>query len=171
MTQVHITEIPEANGLDHIVVYWHDVAPGKGHVTIVCYGAAWTAYFGAMDGRTIRKFFAEAGVDYLVTKLGITEWLKSSRKHENYVTRIVSAIKAALGEEKAKRKSRIPIDPDLLEASAEYVQKQIAVITEHGTAPTLSAEDEEHLVYNCAVYPQECRNLQQKLGKKYPERV
>lgn len=60
------TEVRQ-DGLDTITVFWRNWEPGKGEVTIYCYGSAWTAYFGAMAGNTIQ--------------------------YEKYLSRIVSAIK------------------------------------------------------------------------------
>ena len=56
---VYLTDVP---GLDPIHVFWQNVEPGKGYCTILCYGQAWTVYFGAMSGDTIQKFFAGASV-------------------------------------------------------------------------------------------------------------
>ncbi len=47
---VACVEITGAPALDTIHVFWLDVAPGAGYVTIICYGQAWTAYFGAVLG-------------------------------------------------------------------------------------------------------------------------
>lgn len=63
-TQFRFEEIPASDGLDSIQVYWRDVGEGQGHVTITCYGCAWTAYFPGMSGKTIRQFFASCDVDY-----------------------------------------------------------------------------------------------------------
>ena len=64
-----ITDVPPS--LDDISVFWQDIGPSRGSVTIICYGAAWTCYFGGMGNRTIREFFKEADTSYLVSKLGI----------------------------------------------------------------------------------------------------
>lgn len=98
MTPINVeaVEIPEGGGLDTIQVFWSDVAPGKGHVTITCYGCAWTAYWGGMGGRTIRQFFADADTHYLITKLGITPLLKQRKADHAYLGRIIKAIQGAL---------------------------------------------------------------------------
>lgn len=93
---VELLEIPEPPDLDSIRVYWHNIAPGKGYVTITCYGCAWNSWFGGMGGMTIQEFFKSAGVDYLVARLGSTQWIKASKQHDKYFTRIVKAVKAAL---------------------------------------------------------------------------
>jgi hypothetical protein len=84
------------DGLDPIIVYWHDVAEWSGYVTITCYGQAWTAYFGAMGGRTIREFFSDADVGYLTNKLGITPLLRRRKSDLIYLSRIIRAIKSTL---------------------------------------------------------------------------
>ncbi len=101
MRKVEVIEIPEAAGLDAIQVYWYDIGPEKGHVTITCWGSAWTSYFGAMGGRTISQFFAACDRDYLETKLGITSHLKQGKAGRAYLGRIIAAIHAALAKEKA----------------------------------------------------------------------
>jgi hypothetical protein len=93
---VELLEIPEKDGLDAINVYWHNVGPGKGYVTITCWGSAWTSWFGGMGDRTIQQFFAAGHVGYFVNKLGITQHLKQSKRNEAYLARIIVAVKEAL---------------------------------------------------------------------------
>lgn len=88
--------ITDAPGLDAIHAFWMDVAPGAGYVTVICYGSAWTAYFGAMGGRTIRQFIADVDVDYLVTRMGLTPQLKATKRDLTYLSKIISAVKLAL---------------------------------------------------------------------------
>lgn len=82
--------------LDPIHVYWVNLEPGAGYVTITCYGDSWTQYFGAMSGQTIQQFFARADVEYLVNALGIKASLKQGTRNTLYLTRIVQAVKDAL---------------------------------------------------------------------------
>lgn len=90
-------KITDAKALDPIHVFWLDVAPGAGYVTIICYGLAWTAYFGAMDGRTIREFFADCDTGYLLSALGIRPMhLKNNKRNEAYLGRIIDAVKEAV---------------------------------------------------------------------------
>lgn len=93
---VEAIEIPAAGPLDAIQVYWRDVGVGQGYVTITCWGSAWTCYFGGMNGRTIREFFAECDTSYLVNKLGITQHLKQRKSDHDYLGRIIEAIQASL---------------------------------------------------------------------------
>lgn len=88
--------IPERNGLDTIIVYWYDCGPNQGHVTITCWGSAWTAYFGGMSAGSIQEFFKRVDALYLVNKLGIASTLKAGRKYDKYLERIILAIKAVL---------------------------------------------------------------------------
>ena len=96
---VEAIEITDAPSLDTISVYWTNYAPNRGSVTICCYGSAWTAYFGAMNERSIQKFFADADTGYLVNKLGITPQLKQAKANLVYLARIVNAVKAVLTTE------------------------------------------------------------------------
>lgn len=88
---MEITDVP---GLDTIHVFWQNVEPGKGYVTIICYGSAWTAYFGGMSGKTIQQFFASVDVSYLVNKMGITSTFKAGR--DAYLGKIIKAVQEAL---------------------------------------------------------------------------
>ncbi len=90
--------ISEVLALDTVHVFWMDVAPSCGYVTIICYGEAWTAYFGAMNGKTIKEFFGDCDTGYLTTKLGITPALKQSKRNEAYLGRIIEAVQRAVGE-------------------------------------------------------------------------
>ncbi|HDL8284758.1 TPA: hypothetical protein PXQ99_001530 [Yersinia enterocolitica] len=52
--------------LDPIEILVDDYEPGKGKITITCYGKAWTASWCAMSGQTISQFFRRCGNDYLI---------------------------------------------------------------------------------------------------------
>lgn len=93
---VEAVEISGAPGLDPIQVFWCDLEPGKGSVTVTCFGSAWTAYFGAMGKDRIREFFSRADTGYLVIKLGIAPLLKCRKAGRTYLGRIIEAIKAVL---------------------------------------------------------------------------
>jgi hypothetical protein len=94
--KVETLYVPQGEELDPITVYWHNYEPGKGMVTIVCYASAWNCYFGAMSGRTIQEFFTEVDKHYLINKLGYTQWLKKSKNHDNYLGKIINAVKREL---------------------------------------------------------------------------
>lgn len=58
--------ITELDRLDPVEVLVDDYEPGKGKITITCYGKAWTASWFAMSGQTISQFFRRCGNDYLI---------------------------------------------------------------------------------------------------------
>jgi hypothetical protein len=87
---VYLTEV---SGLDPIHVFWQNVEPGKGYCTILCYGQAWTVYFGGMSGQTIQKFFSGASVEYLVGKMSPVKYSKRDRA---YLWKIIEAVKKSL---------------------------------------------------------------------------
>jgi len=91
-------KITDAKGLDPIHVFWIDSGPGQGYVTIICYGEAWSAYFGGMGDRTIKEFFAAADTGYMVSKMGITRSLKSGKKYDTYLGRVIEAVREAVKE-------------------------------------------------------------------------
>ncbi len=90
---VKISDLESSHALDPIHVFWLNVTPGEGYVTIICYGTAWTAYFGGMSGRSIQEFFRMADVGYLVNKLGP---VKPTKKEEAYLKRVVEAVKESV---------------------------------------------------------------------------
>jgi hypothetical protein len=100
---LEVLDVPSSSGMDSITVFWRNYQPGKGSVTITCYGSAWTAYFGAMSGQTIQQFFASADTGYLVNKLGITPELKQRKRDHEYLGRIIDAVKAAMRAESEGR--------------------------------------------------------------------
>lgn len=96
MANVETLEISSTGSLDLITVYWHNYEPGKGMVTIVCWGRAWTAYFGGMMRDTIQVFFSSCGVDYLINKLVSG---KQTKRDDAYLVRIIHAIQLAQKEQ------------------------------------------------------------------------
>jgi hypothetical protein len=93
---VESEEIRGIPGLDPVQVFWTNFSPKVGSVTITCYGSAWTAYFGGMPDETIREFFRHAGVDYLLSKLGISPHLKERKSDMDYLRKIITGIKENL---------------------------------------------------------------------------
>jgi len=89
-------EVPSSDRLDSVTVYFTDYELGKGMVTLVCYGNAWSSYFGAMGGDTIREFFEKAGTGYLVNKLGYAQVLKQRKRDHVYLGRVIEAVKSHL---------------------------------------------------------------------------
>jgi len=101
--KVEAFEITGGDRLDPVQVYWYDVGSSRGHVTITCFGAAWTAYFNGMGFDAtggpvmIREFFARVDVEYLVSNLHANP-LSASKRDLTYLKRIVVAVKASLEE-------------------------------------------------------------------------
>lgn len=93
---VEVSIVPPAADLDEVVVYWRNLSLGKGHVTVTCWGNAWTGYFGGMGERTIQQFVAGADTSYLVNKLGITPHLKQTKRDHAYLARVINAVKKTL---------------------------------------------------------------------------
>lgn len=90
--------IPASDGLDAIHVFFIDRESGVGYVTIICYGQAWTAFFGAMSGKTIAEFVVSCDVGYLVTKMGIGPHLKTTKRDNIYIGRIIKAVQNSLAQ-------------------------------------------------------------------------
>jgi hypothetical protein len=88
-------KIPEVDGLETIHVFWMDVAPGAGSVTITCYGQAWTAYFNAMGDWGIREFVSSCDINYLTGEMSKSPFLKRSKTNDGYLARIIGAVKAS----------------------------------------------------------------------------
>lgn len=62
-------KITDVKNLDHVSVFLEDLEPGKGKITIECYGKSWSNYWGGMGDRTISKFFCSANNDYIAGKM------------------------------------------------------------------------------------------------------
>lgn len=59
--------LTELEGLDPVTVHLRDLAPGRGVLTIECYGKSWTGHWSAMGvDRKVAKFVTDAGPDYLI---------------------------------------------------------------------------------------------------------
>lgn len=96
---VYLTDLPD--GLDPIHVFWQNLDPGQGYCTILCYGSAWTVYFGGMGACTIQKFFADASTQYLVEKMVAERRVKFQKQAEGYLRRVIDAVKKYLNGEEA----------------------------------------------------------------------
>ena len=85
-------KISEVERLDLINVFLEDMNKGKGRIIVECYGKVWTMYWGAMGDRTIKQFFIEAPIEYIVEKF---DPLVKGYKLK-YLMRIVETVKDAL---------------------------------------------------------------------------
>lgn len=85
-------QIHDAPALDPITVFLQSMGERQGRITVVCYGRAWSAYFGGMP-RPIRDFLSSCDAEYLAGKM---EYGKTTKKDSQYLVRIVEAVQAAL---------------------------------------------------------------------------
>lgn len=65
-TKVQSLEITEVERLDPIRVMAENYEPGRGRITITCYGKAWTAFWPSMSGDSVQQFFIRVSNDYLI---------------------------------------------------------------------------------------------------------
>lgn len=97
-TTTETLTITGAPALDPITVFLQDFEPGRGRITVECYGKAWSAFFGAMgNGKSIREFVVAVPPEYLADKLWDID-KKPTKKAEDYLLRIVTAVVAAVKE-------------------------------------------------------------------------
>lgn len=65
--KLRITDVPH---LDPIDVYLEDFDPGRGQITLTCYGKSWTTFWGAMgEHNDVASFVLKCDLDYLSTRL------------------------------------------------------------------------------------------------------
>lgn len=83
--------IPASKGLDPVSAYFDDIGAGQGRIILVCWDMAYTAYWGAMGDRTVKQFFAECGVDYLMNNMHGRHYKRGAVDNQ-YLTRIVTAV-------------------------------------------------------------------------------
>lgn len=65
-TEVLSFTITEVEGLDPVRVMIENYEPGKGRITITCYGKAWTGAWFAMGGDTVQEFIKRVSNEYLI---------------------------------------------------------------------------------------------------------
>ena len=94
--------IPAADGVDQIEVFVRNAEPGRGSLTVTCWGRAWTAWWGAMGGgATVQQFIARVDADYVANCLvrGAMERISTARNakfEEQYVRKIAAAVVGAM---------------------------------------------------------------------------
>lgn len=98
-TRIEKITVPAQPGLDPVFVYFEDMDNGQGRVVLICWDMAWTAYWGAMGDRTIKQFFTEAGVDYIVGNLH-GQFYKRGAVAQKYMEKIVRAVHSHLQAQK-----------------------------------------------------------------------
>lgn len=67
--QITTLLITDVAALDPVTVFLENYAPGRGKITIECYGESWTAFWGGMSGNTVEVFFCRCDENYLANKL------------------------------------------------------------------------------------------------------
>lgn len=87
--------ISDIDALDPVTVFFEDYGENRGRLSIVCYGKAWTAYWGSM-GSSLKEFVRDMNYDYIAGKL-----YDNSNPCDNwiYLCRIVKAVQEALKTE------------------------------------------------------------------------
>ena len=58
--------ISDVERLDPVRVMIENYEPGKGRITITCFGKAWTAAWFAMGGDSVQAFIKRVSNDYLI---------------------------------------------------------------------------------------------------------
>lgn len=98
--QLKLTDVPS---LDPIDVMLEDFEPGKGRITIRCYTESWTAYWGAMSGRTVSDFFCSCDNGYIASYLagGLNQLITDCEAIEEHIRRRVIELRRAGDLEKA----------------------------------------------------------------------
>lgn len=89
---------PNRGVLDPILVVIRDFAPGRGQLTVECYGSAWSCWWGAMgDGKTVLEFLRGCDAEYVANCLirPRRQWITSKREERRemeYLTTICAAL-------------------------------------------------------------------------------
>lgn len=86
---------PGLGSIDPITVMLRDFG-GSGQIVVECYGAAWSAWFGAIGSATLRQFLVGCDEYYLGGKLANNTTRKTTKREEAYVCDIARAVIKAL---------------------------------------------------------------------------
>lgn len=68
VTCIRLNDLHEER-LDPIEVILKNYEPGRGEITIKCYGKAWTSFWGSMSGKSVEEFFISCDEFYLIKNL------------------------------------------------------------------------------------------------------
>jgi hypothetical protein len=86
--------------LDPVTAFLEDFEPGRGQLTLVCWGRAWTYFWGAMgNGATLSNFLGHASTGYIVGKLMLPRDVmlkRAEHREERWLSQIVEALKLEL---------------------------------------------------------------------------
>lgn len=84
----------DAPKLDPVTVILQDMG-GSGRLIIECFGSAWSGYWGAIGGCTLKEFLSGCHPEYLAGKMYPTD--RRLPKHEKaYLLRIMEDVHSAL---------------------------------------------------------------------------
>ncbi len=118
LKNITMMDIIDAPRLDRIKVVTEDFGPGQGQIIIVCWGRAWSAYWGGM-GSTLVQFVTTMDAEYVAENLmrGAQPGLKRDQKREMaYLVRIVKAVQEALRRRQRHELHGVP----MTEASPDW---------------------------------------------------
>lgn len=86
--------------LDPVTAFIEDFEPGRGQLTLVCWGRAWTHFWGAMgNGSTLANFLKNASTGYIVGKLMLPPDVllkRAEHREEKWLSQIVESLKSHL---------------------------------------------------------------------------
>ena len=139
--------------LDPVTAFLEDFEPGRGQLTLVCWGRSWTHFWGAMgNGATLREFLTSASSGYIVGKLMLTRDVLLKRaepREERWLSQIVEALKAQIAATAAQPpqaapKAEAPAAP--AERGVPLTDEQAHAIAAHYDMPSSVVRD----IYNRA---------------------
>lgn len=61
--------LTELKYLDSITIYLENFEPGRGKITIECFGKSWSSFWPAMGGRRVEEFYVSCNDEYLAKNL------------------------------------------------------------------------------------------------------
>lgn len=67
-TTVKLT-LSDLDRLDPVTIFLEDFSIGQGRITIVCYGKAWSSYWGGMGNRSLIEFVLSCDEHYIAKNL------------------------------------------------------------------------------------------------------
>lgn len=96
--------------LDPVTAFLEDFGHGRGQLTVVCWGRAWTHYWGHMgEGWDVRQFVLKASLCYIVGKLMLPYDVMLKRaepREEKWLTQIIDALKEELRADAARTEGK-----------------------------------------------------------------
>ncbi len=128
LTIENAARLPGRGVLDPIRVITEDYELGKGRMTVTCFDSAWVAYWGAMGGKTVRKFVLQCDSGYLAGCMIRSDARGKAYNRQRYVEDIADAVQQAF---RSLEPRVTPVRSIKLERLA-HVNALIKVISDHG---------------------------------------